>query len=79
MVPLSFQKERIHRNNTERFSANILHFKAQQTYTTTDFAIARKQSLVTTLLYYKLSLHTVLRSESPSGKCTKLHTGGKQQ
>jgi len=39
--------------------ALTLHFKGQQTFTSTDFAFARKQSLVTALLYYKLSLHSL--------------------
>jgi len=46
---------------TERYfdiEALTLHFKGQQTFTSTSFAFARKQSLVTALLYYKLSLHS---------------------
>jgi len=39
--------------------ALTLHFKGQQTFTSTNFAFARKQSLVTALLYYKLSLHSI--------------------
>jgi len=59
MVPQSSQKEDlVYWHNTERyFSAKTLklHFKGQQTYMSTSFAIAGKESLVTTLLYYKLS------------------------
>jgi len=37
-----------------------LHFEGQQTFTSTSqFAFARKQSLVTALLYYQLSLHSI--------------------
>jgi len=36
-----------------------LHFKGQQTFTSTSFAFARKQSVVTALHYYKLSLHFI--------------------
>jgi len=39
--------------------ALILHFKGQQTFTSISFAFVRKQSLVTALLYYKLSLDSI--------------------
>jgi len=59
MVPQFSQKEELaYRHNTERWlkfgvKAQTLHFKAQQTYTSTSFAFAGKQSLVTTLLWHK--------------------------
>jgi len=65
MLPQSSQKiARLlaERYLTERYfgvKALTLQFKGQQTYTSTSFAFAGKQSLVTALLYYKLSLHSI--------------------
>jgi len=63
MLPQSSQKEeQVYRHNTDRYlkfgaKTPTLHFEAQRMYTTTSSAIADRQSLVTALLYYKLSLH----------------------
>jgi len=58
-VPQSSQKKRwLWAERYFDVEVLTLHFKGQQTFTTS-FAFARKQSLVTALVYYKLSLHSI--------------------